>query len=57
MVAAGYDLRCGIGSENTPPHPVRISALDYADSCWETLSKDAEECPSCGAEDVACYEL
>jgi len=25
--------------------------------CGEALSEDADECPTCGAEDVACYEI
>ncbi|WP_423751500.1 zinc-ribbon domain-containing protein [Salinirarus marinus] len=33
------------------------STLWECRNCGETLSEDAEECPSCGAEDVACYEL
>jgi rubrerythrin len=26
-------------------------------NCGKTLSADADECPNCGAEDIASYEL
>lgn len=32
-------------------------ALWECRNCGKTLSEDAEECPSCGAEDVARYEF
>ena len=33
------------------------STLWECRNCGETLSEDTDECPSCGAEDVACYEF
>ena len=33
------------------------STLWECRNCGETLSEDADECPSCGAEDIACYEF
>ena len=33
------------------------STLWECRNCGETLSEDAEECPGCGAEDVAYYEF
>jgi len=33
------------------------STLWECRNCGETLSEDTDECPSCGAEDVARYEI
>ncbi|WP_430506152.1 zinc-ribbon domain-containing protein [Haloparvum sp. PAK95] len=33
------------------------STLWECRNCGETLSENAEECPSCGTEDAVCYEL
>ena len=34
-----------------------MSTLWECRNCGHTLSEDADECPSCGAEDIACYQF
>ncbi|AWB28405.1 zinc-ribbon domain-containing protein [Halococcoides cellulosivorans] len=34
-----------------------LSTVWECRNCGETLSEDAAECPRCGAEDVARYEI
>lgn len=42
-------LRTAVGSDT--------STLWECRNCGETLSENAEECQSCGAEDIAYYEF
>jgi len=45
-------LRGVVGTRASNP-----STLYECRHCGTTLSEDAETCPTCGGEDVACYQL